>query len=126
MFGQPPSSTRTDPPYPYTTLFRSEAEDAEAEGDVEELAAPASLDDEDNGESRDDHEGEEEATPRGKSRNGDAAADDLRRKRMALRRRYTIQEAIRSEEHTSERQSLMRISYAGFCLKKKKTTTTYT
>src|SRR3546814_7555570 len=28
----------------------------------------------------------------------------------------------RSEEHTSELQSLMRISYAGFCLKKKKTT----
>src|SRR3546814_1148799 len=31
----------------------------------------------------------------------------------------------RSEEHTSELQSLMRISYAVFCLKKKKTTTTY-
>src|SRR3546814_7918961 len=33
---------------------------------------------------------------------------------------------IRSEEHTSELQSLMRISYAVFCLKKKKTTTTST
>src|SRR3546814_1291965 len=33
---------------------------------------------------------------------------------------------IRSEEHTSELQSLMRISYAVFCLKKKKTTITYT
>src|SRR3546814_1342998 len=32
----------------------------------------------------------------------------------------------RSEEHTSELQSLMRISYAVFCLKKKKTTTTKT
>src|SRR3546814_9766960 len=32
--------------------------------------------------------------------------------------------AIRSEEHTSELQSLMRISYAVFCLKKKKNTTT--
>src|SRR3546814_7551124 len=31
--------------------------------------------------------------------------------------------AIRSEEHTSELQSLMRISYAVFCLKKKKRTT---
>src|SRR3546814_8215407 len=31
---------------------------------------------------------------------------------------------IRSEEHTSELQSLMRISYAVFCLKKKKSTTT--
>src|SRR3546814_4926255 len=33
---------------------------------------------------------------------------------------------IRSEEHTSELQSLMRISYAVFCLKKKKKTTPYT
>src|SRR3546814_4389387 len=33
---------------------------------------------------------------------------------------------IRSEEHTSELQSLMRISYAVFCLKKKKTTTQHT
>src|SRR3546814_4699180 len=34
--------------------------------------------------------------------------------------------AVRSEEHTSELQSLMRISYAVFCLKKKKTTHTLT
>src|SRR3546814_3464456 len=33
--------------------------------------------------------------------------------------------ATRSEEHTSELQSLMRISYAVFCLKKKNTTNTY-
>src|SRR3546814_2287171 len=33
---------------------------------------------------------------------------------------------VRSEEHTSELQSLMRISYAVFCLKKKRTTTTHT
>src|SRR3546814_9713832 len=35
---------------------------------------------------------------------------------------FTEQQAERSEEHTSELQSLMRISYAVFCLKKKKTT----
>src|SRR3546814_6380216 len=34
-----------------------------------------------------------------------------------------LQRAVRSEEHTSELQSLMRISYAVFCLKKKKSTT---
>src|SRR3546814_6929314 len=34
-----------------------------------------------------------------------------------------LDEALRSEEHTSELQSLMRISYAVFCLKKKKTQT---
>src|SRR3546814_2858165 len=36
---------------------------------------------------------------------------------------FVSQQAHRSEEHTSELQSLMRISYAVFCLKKKKTTT---
>src|SRR3546814_3927569 len=36
-----------------------------------------------------------------------------------------IGDTVRSEEHTSELQSLMRSSYAVFCLKKKKTTTTY-
>src|SRR3546814_8240584 len=37
----------------------------------------------------------------------------------ALRRRHRAQPSKRSEEHTSELQSLMRISYAVFCLKKK-------
>src|SRR3546814_9220799 len=37
--------------------------------------------------------------------------------------RLVVREGIRSEEHTSELQSLMRISYAVFCLKKKKKTT---
>src|SRR3546814_6459017 len=36
---------------------------------------------------------------------------------------WRVREAARSEEHTSELQSLMRISYAVFCLKKKKTHT---
>src|SRR3546814_3075565 len=47
--------------------------------------------------------------------------------RARLRRRARLQEplslAVRSEEHTSELQSLMRISYAVFCLKKKKINT---
>src|SRR3546814_6874720 len=38
-------------------------------------------------------------------------------------RRSSIRRSARSEEHTSELQSLMRISYAVFCLKKKKKTT---
>src|SRR3546814_1839696 len=41
----------------------------------------------------------------------------------AARPRATRTKPIRSEEHTSELQSLMRISYAVFCLKKKKKTT---
>src|SRR3546814_8000375 len=40
---------------------------------------------------------------------------------LDLTRREGVREAARSEEHTSELQSLMRISYAVFCLKKKKT-----
>src|SRR3546814_4899705 len=46
---------------------------------------------------------------------------------VVLMLRLPPDEKPRSEEHTSELQSLMRISYAVFCLKKKKTnTTTYT
>src|SRR3546814_5283579 len=47
-------------------------------------------------------------------------ADDPRR----LRTRACLELHWRSEEHTSELQSLMRISYAVFCLKKKKNHTT--
>src|SRR3546814_2712536 len=43
----------------------------------------------------------------------------------AAHQRIDTGSACRSEEHTSELQSLMRISYAVFCLKKKKTTTIY-
>src|SRR3546814_2620272 len=57
---------------------------------------------------------------------------DLQEVGMAAHRRYgtTMPDAAlaaaRSEEHTSELQSLMRISYAVFCLKKKKTKTSNT
>src|SRR3546814_9282543 len=37
-----------------------------------------------------------------------------------VRRKLALRQDVRSEEHTSELQSLMRISYAVFCLKKKK------
>src|SRR3546814_6000289 len=41
---------------------------------------------------------------------------------LVIERSHEIRAAERSEEHTSELQSLMRISYAVFCLKKKKNT----
>src|SRR3546814_5390908 len=44
--------------------------------------------------------------------------------RLASQQLHPFQIAFRSEEHTSELQSLMRISYAVFCLKKKKNNTT--
>src|SRR3546814_1464231 len=50
----------------------------------------------------------------------DAAAGGRRRMRGGGDRRIAINRIGRSEEHTSELQSLMRISYAVFCLKKKK------
>src|SRR3546814_8227727 len=105
MIRRPPRSTRTDTLFPYTTLFRS-ADDLEALGQplgcdrraaVEDRAELAQVDrlglhhvDE-----HVDHGGHEQ-------QEGDAV---------------TLQ--LRSEEHTSELQSLMRISYAVFCLKKK-------
>src|SRR3546814_10066672 len=51
--------------------------------------------------------------------------DDILEPHMAARhlQRARVRRIGRSEEHTSELQSLMRISYAVFCLKKKKTTT---
>src|SRR3546814_6562969 len=52
-----------------------------------------------------------------------AAAAEVAR---ALRRHHRGRHRPRSEEHTSELQSLMRISYAVFCLKKKQTRNTYT
>src|SRR3546814_3622304 len=46
------------------------------------------------------------------------------RRRNGHRQQHTILKIVRSEEHTSELQSLMRISYAVFCLKKKTQTRT--
>src|SRR3546814_7342256 len=95
MIRRPPRSTRTDTLFPYTTLFRSEPEDyAEILDDAGlKVQARAPM------------------TPIVKLIFG-AGHDKARLTEYAA--------ALRSEEHTSELQSLMRISYAVFCLKKKK------
>src|SRR3546814_6339039 len=56
---------------------------------------------------------------------GIVAAIECKAKRMSFDARYADDPvaSARSEEHTSELQSLMRISYAVFCLKKKQRTT---
>src|SRR3546814_5188318 len=54
-----------------------------------------------------------------------AAVAAGRGRRRRLRSRGADVDHLRSEEHTSELQSLMRISYAVFCLKKKSTTKTH-
>src|SRR3546814_8414316 len=97
MIRRPPRSTRTDTLFPYTTLFRS---------------SPVTLPE------HDIDCGED----RGRVRQHVALRHEIHRLQMAERggaRRRTLRR-LRSEEHTSELQSLIRISYAVFCLKKKK------
>src|SRR3546814_11084860 len=92
----PPRSTRTDTLFPYTTLFRARGTPA---GDVEKFAHRA-------------------AAPDGVRRSSRPPC----RCSTGLPERATRSWSwvARSEEHTSELQSLMRISYAVFCLKKKR------
>ncbi|HEY1125442.1 MAG TPA: ribonuclease E/G [Sphingobium sp.] len=69
-------------------------------GSVEEMDRPAHDDDEDEG-SPDAENGEENGErrrPRGRSGGNDQAADEIRRKRMALRRRYKIQDVIKRRQ----------------------------
>src|SRR3546814_7448270 len=96
MIRRPPRSTRTDTLFPYTTLFRSRLGHA-AGSDGGAAGAQAGI-------------GFQPV------HRGGGARDD----RVALDQEHDRRR--RSEEHTSELQSLMRISYAVFCLKKKKTT----
>src|SRR3546814_2147130 len=91
MIRRPPRSTRTDTLFPYTTLFRSVVA-GEPPRHLGQVVGP---------------EREELRGP------GDLAGRDGGPGQLDHR-------ADRSEEHTSELQSLMRISYAVFCLKKKK------
>src|SRR3546814_10095941 len=94
MIRRPPRSTRTDTLFPYTTLFRSEA------GASESLAADLVTED--------------------TSRFASASIGMSRSSSTLCAAQGREMHESRSEEHTSELQSLMRISYAVFCLKKKK------
>src|SRR3546814_1757710 len=105
MIRRPPRSTRTDTLFPYTTLFRSaqrlwaearrlharlRSEPVRRAGGVPTVAVRPLA-----------------SRRRERARAGAAAS-------------WPSRARGRSEEHTSELQSLMRISYAVFCLKKKK------
>src|SRR3546814_1901495 len=94
MRRRPPRSTRTDTLFPYTTLFRSSRH------------------------------------PTGEDQLTGAAGSRVPRREVVAVARVTVPSGVgrkvqladgeeRSEEHTSELQSLMRTSYAVFCLKKK-------
>src|SRR3546814_3235548 len=97
MIRRPPRSTRTDTLFPHTTLFRSRARGAVQAAFVR--AGGSGL-----------------LMPR-LAVIGDADLDES----VALALDAIDDDPIRSEEHTSELQSLMRISYAVFCLKTKTT-----
>src|SRR3546814_3903186 len=90
MIRRPPRSTRTDTLFPYTTLFRSHPPAILSPRPVR-ARGPCRA-----------------AARVGRMETGAAWGEEGRRRRQ-----------LRSEEHTSELQSLMRISYAVFCLKKK-------
>src|SRR3546814_2060285 len=97
MIRRPPRSTRTDTLFPYTTLFRS-------------LAVSVMTQDQLKTQQVHDQNDLQQKIPSLSvaSRFGHTGGT------------YAIRGLSRSEEHTSELQSLMRISYAVFCLKKKK------
>src|SRR3546814_1048023 len=100
MIRRPPRSTRTDPLFPYTTLFRS----SPMPGAIARMYFSRSSPENDVA-SRICHVVKSEMVCPSLSRLTSGTDSSL---------------ASRSEEHTSELQSLMRISYAVFCLKKKK------
>src|SRR3546814_8161449 len=102
MIRRPPRSTRTDTLFPYTTLFRS---DRIARHDHLDRFEPVD---------RLQHRELNFGGERGRNAVG---IDEMRVEPLGLQK-------DRSEEHTSELQSLMRISYAVFCLKKKTQKTT--
>src|SRR3546814_9521348 len=103
MIRRPPRSTRTDTLFPYTTLFRSVNM---------QLAVGAALD----------------CLQLNRLAHCRRASENVQQERLVLRQHGVAEHQSipvagrRSEEHTSELQSLMRISYAVFCLKKKKRT----
>src|SRR3546814_8779122 len=111
MIRGPPRSTRTDTLFPYTTLFRSLADAAAPHLPPIQLPVAGEHD---------------RPAPRWSapltvldiaSAHGWLTSDV--RSSYWFRERYGYGLRGRSEEHTSELQSLMRISYAVFCLKKK-------
>src|SRR3546814_1243038 len=116
MIRRPPRSTRTDTLFPYPTLFRSydPLESAFLEPETVGLLDMYTQ------------RGDQVASPRQEPLDETKifSAPELRNGVRLIQAAYECfglnDLEFRSEEHTSELQSLMRISYAVFCLKKKK------
>src|SRR3546814_3538969 len=125
MYRRPPRSTRTDTLFPYTTLFRSEDTASAVVEDVERFAGRV-----DGLEFQRMFSGEMDSANAFVDIQAGAGGTEAQDWAEMLLRMYLRwcehrgwKTELRSEEHTSELQSLMRISYAVFCLKKKKTNT---
>src|SRR3546814_9714709 len=103
MIRRPPRSTRTDTLFPYTTLFRSVGKQQDRDERGHHVIAITQV----RGRDRPRLDRFRHVVPFDHARLYDPGFTPA-------------QSALRSEEHTSELQSLMRISYAVFCLKKKK------
>src|SRR3546814_3696074 len=121
MIRRPPRSTRTDTLFPYTTLFRSEGLSEfpsrgteRAYQGLRRWLAPEQA-------------GVLERRKSSNTQQQNAVALTVARWNSTWLRTcsaHFTRTLMRSEEHTSELQSLMRISYAVFCLKKKNTNIT--
>src|SRR3546814_4562902 len=119
MLRAPPKSTRTDTLFPYTTLFRSPGPGIDLKQKIGDLHARQSI----IGGATGNLGGGRRC--RLQRRDDEAVFVKPHLGQLALTRedRHLFDRRVepgRSEEHTSELQSLMRISYAVFCLKKKK------
>src|SRR3546814_6473811 len=111
MIRRPPRPTRTDTLFPYTTLFRSAEEPIWPGGAMEQSWHAIRA------------HGDFSTALAGRAQcvrgvEGAVVRQGQRQARPAGTGR-AVGGTLRSEEHTSELQSLMRISYAVFCLKKK-------
>src|SRR3546814_1007561 len=105
MIRRPPRSTRTDTLFPYTTLFRSALSPTVQDRARSTASIPAAA----------------RIMPGAGLRQGCAGwnGQAATRSKVAPESASRRSSSARSEEHTSELQSLMRNSYAVFCLKKK-------
>src|SRR3546814_4193402 len=106
MIRRPPRSTRPDTLFPYTTLFRSHCDVFATLPRYGEIQ---------------DHSAARFATFCFRRYRFCCGAAKVSARHRSCKRRGIEARVARSEEHTSELQSLMRISYAVFCLKKKNT-----
>src|SRR3546814_1519896 len=111
MLRRPPRSTRTDTLFPYTSLFRSGSGIAQLRWEQRRKPCAQGTIDKTHGKERKRQDQEN----RGYRTAAHGGTEDEPHQDCS----DTAPDQYRSEEHTSELQSLMRISYAVFCLKKK-------